>query len=62
MQIGTLTVEILPNPKGRTLRVQGYPFGHETPVTLAELEALAAHLQQQAEIWRAEISSHTKET
>ena len=52
MIINHLTIEVCrdgPTPK---LVVQGRPIGLETPITLDELEQLAAHLTQVARDWR----------
>ena len=49
MDIGSLTVEVIADSKGRRLLVQGRVYGVETDVTEKELRSLAAFLQRVAD-------------
>jgi len=48
MKVGDLEIEVVRNPDGPKLRVQGRPYGVETAASGDELRALAGYLATEA--------------
>jgi len=60
MDIGSLTVEVVTDSKGRRLRVQGRVYGVETDVTREDLERLSRYCAAEAQKLRDEKKEETR--